>query len=188
MCLSGRKKFFGKFGVFCSFVASVLRFVFSPYYRRNSRQESANASFLYVPRISKNLVLCITYDISIFQPEAKCEILLCYQKMLFGLGNSASSGYRDIYKACKACLIDKSMAVRCAASKVCRDWVLLQNKLRKIECNVCLIEHDYGYSQGKRLCPNFTANISPLSANPTKWSNTLNSLTTAKLSEFKWVD
>ena len=67
------------------------------------------------------ILFYVLHMISIFQPEAKCEILLCYQKMLFGLGNSASSGYRDIYKACKACLIDKSMAVRCAASKVCRD-------------------------------------------------------------------
>ena len=37
--------------------------------------------------------------------------------MLLGVGNSGSSGYRDIYKARKACLIDKSMAVRCATSK-----------------------------------------------------------------------
>lgn len=53
-----------------------------------------------------------------FQSQAKCEILLCFQKMLFGLGNAASSGYKDIYKACKACLVDKSMSVRWAAAKV----------------------------------------------------------------------
>lgn len=51
------------------------------------------------------------------ESQAKCEILLCFQKMLFGLGNAASSGYKDIYKACKACLVDKSMSVRWAAAK-----------------------------------------------------------------------
>lgn len=38
--------------------------------------------------------------------------------MLFGLQNAASNGFKDIYKACKTCLVDKSMVVRWAAAKV----------------------------------------------------------------------
>lgn len=49
--------------------------------------------------------------------QAKCEILLCMRKMLFGLKDAASSGYKDIYKACKTFLVDKAMPVRWAAAK-----------------------------------------------------------------------
>lgn len=51
--------------------------------------------------------------------EAKCEVLQCYERILVGLDNCASSGFKEIYKACKTCLSGKSYAVRCAAAKVC---------------------------------------------------------------------
>ena len=54
----------------------------------------------------------------LIQAEAKCEVLQCYEKMLIGLSSAASSGFKDIFKACKACLGLKSYGVRCAAAKV----------------------------------------------------------------------
>ena len=38
--------------------------------------------------------------------------------MLKGLGNFASSSHKDIYKAVKTAVTDRSMPVRCAATKV----------------------------------------------------------------------
>ncbi|XP_016382902.1 HEAT repeat-containing protein 5A-like [Sinocyclocheilus rhinocerous] len=43
--------------------------------------------------------------------------MLCIEKILKGLGVSAVSCHRDIYKAARTCLTDRSMAVRCAAAK-----------------------------------------------------------------------
>uniref|UniRef100_A0A671MCN5 HEAT repeat-containing protein 5A n=1 Tax=Sinocyclocheilus anshuiensis TaxID=1608454 RepID=A0A671MCN5_9TELE len=43
--------------------------------------------------------------------------MLCIEKILKGLGVSAMSCHRDIYKAARTCLTDRSMAVRCAAAK-----------------------------------------------------------------------
>ena len=34
------------------------------------------------------------------------------------MGNASKDGYKDIYKACKATLVDKCMPVRWAAAKV----------------------------------------------------------------------
>jgi len=44
------------------------------------------------------------------------------QKMLIGMQNAASNGFKDIYKACKNCLVDKAMSVRWAAAKVCPNY------------------------------------------------------------------
>lgn len=44
--------------------------------------------------------------------------MLCVEKILKGLGISAVSSHRDIYKTARTCLTDRSMAVRCAAAKV----------------------------------------------------------------------
>ena len=52
------------------------------------------------------------------ESQAKCEVLHCFEKMLVGLNNAASSGFKDIYKSCKSALQDKSLAVRWAAAKV----------------------------------------------------------------------
>ena len=51
------------------------------------------------------------------EPQAKCEILLCLEKLLIGMGNSGANGFKDIYKACKVSLLDKAMPVRWAAAK-----------------------------------------------------------------------
>lgn len=52
------------------------------------------------------------------QSQGRYEIMLSLEKILRGLGVSAVPCHRDIYKAARTCLTDRSMAVRCAAAKV----------------------------------------------------------------------
>ncbi|TKS86123.1 HEAT repeat-containing protein 5A [Collichthys lucidus] len=49
--------------------------------------------------------------------EGRYEIMLSLERILRGLGVSAMPCYRDVYKAARTCLTDRSMAVRCAAAK-----------------------------------------------------------------------
>ncbi|KAF5892251.1 mis18-binding protein 1 isoform X1, partial [Clarias magur] len=51
------------------------------------------------------------------ESQGRYEIMLCIEKILRGLGVSAMPCHRDIYKATRSCLTDRSMAVRCAAAK-----------------------------------------------------------------------
>ncbi|XP_033621011.1 HEAT repeat-containing protein 5A isoform X2 [Fukomys damarensis] len=51
------------------------------------------------------------------ESQGRYEIMLSLQNILNGLGAAATSCHRDIYKAARACLTDRSMAVRCAAAK-----------------------------------------------------------------------
>uniref|UniRef100_A0A8C8MN11 HEAT repeat-containing protein 5A n=1 Tax=Oncorhynchus tshawytscha TaxID=74940 RepID=A0A8C8MN11_ONCTS len=51
------------------------------------------------------------------ESQGRYEIMLSVEKILRGLGVSAVPCHRDIYKATRACLTDRSMAVRCAAAK-----------------------------------------------------------------------
>lgn len=44
--------------------------------------------------------------------------MLSLEKILRGLGVSAVPCHRDVYKAARTCLTDRSMAVRCAAAMV----------------------------------------------------------------------
>jgi hypothetical protein len=44
--------------------------------------------------------------------------MLSLQSILTGLGAAAAPCHRDVYKAARSCLTDRSMAVRCAAAKV----------------------------------------------------------------------
>ncbi|XP_060939458.1 HEAT repeat-containing protein 5A [Limanda limanda] len=52
------------------------------------------------------------------ESQGRYEIMLSVEKLLRGLGVSALPWHRDIYKAARTCLTDRSMAVRCSASKV----------------------------------------------------------------------
>lgn len=61
------------------------------------------------------MCVCVCYCV---QSQGRCEIMLCIERILKGLGVSAVSCHRDIYKAARTCLTDRSMAVRCAAAKV----------------------------------------------------------------------
>ncbi|CAK6984560.1 HEAT repeat-containing protein 5A, partial [Scomber scombrus] len=51
------------------------------------------------------------------ESQGRYEIMSSVEKMLQGLGVSAVPGHRDVYKAARACLTDRSMSVRCAAAK-----------------------------------------------------------------------
>ncbi|KAM6973609.1 HEAT repeat-containing protein 5A [Aplochiton taeniatus] len=51
------------------------------------------------------------------ESQGRYEIMLSIEKILRGLGVSAVPCHRDIYKASRVCLTDRSMAVRCAAAK-----------------------------------------------------------------------
>ncbi|XP_064421043.1 HEAT repeat-containing protein 5A [Latimeria chalumnae] len=51
------------------------------------------------------------------ESQGRYEIMLSFQKILSGQGVSAAPCHRDIYKAARSCLTDRSMAVRCAAAK-----------------------------------------------------------------------
>uniref|UniRef100_A0A2K6G5K4 HEAT repeat-containing protein 5A n=1 Tax=Propithecus coquereli TaxID=379532 RepID=A0A2K6G5K4_PROCO len=51
------------------------------------------------------------------ESQGRYEIMLSLQNILNGLGAAATPCYRDVYKAARSCLTDRSMAVRCAAAK-----------------------------------------------------------------------
>ncbi|XP_077476477.1 HEAT repeat-containing protein 5A [Stigmatopora argus] len=51
------------------------------------------------------------------ESQGRYEIMASLERMLRGLGPEGASGHRDIYKAARTCLTDRSMAVRCAAAK-----------------------------------------------------------------------
>lgn len=51
------------------------------------------------------------------ESQGRYEIMLSLQKILLGQGVAAIPCHRDIYKAARSCLTDRSMAVRCAAAK-----------------------------------------------------------------------
>ncbi|XP_008312892.1 HEAT repeat-containing protein 5A isoform X2 [Cynoglossus semilaevis] len=51
------------------------------------------------------------------ESQGRYEIMLSLEKILRGLSTNAVPCHRDIYKAARSCLTDRSMAVRCAATK-----------------------------------------------------------------------
>ncbi|XP_069772821.1 HEAT repeat-containing protein 5A isoform X2 [Narcine bancroftii] len=51
------------------------------------------------------------------ESQGRYEIMLSLRKVLLGQGVAAVPCHRDIYKAARSCLTDRSMAVRCAAAK-----------------------------------------------------------------------
>ncbi|NWJ10468.1 HTR5A protein, partial [Crypturellus undulatus] len=51
------------------------------------------------------------------ESQGRYEIMLSLQNILNGLGAAATPCHREIYKAARSCLTDRSMAVRCAAAK-----------------------------------------------------------------------
>ena len=52
------------------------------------------------------------------QSRGRCEIMLTLQKVIVGLGSAGANCYKDVYKAARGCLTDRSMTVRCAAALV----------------------------------------------------------------------
>ena len=50
--------------------------------------------------------------------QLKCEIMGALRKMVIGLGSAANNSHKDIYKAAKNLLTDRSPSVKCAAAAV----------------------------------------------------------------------
>ncbi|KAM8920662.1 HEAT repeat-containing protein 5A isoform 2-T2 [Pelodytes ibericus] len=51
------------------------------------------------------------------ESQGRFEIMLSLERIITGLGPSAASCHRDIYKAARSCLTDRSMYVRCATAQ-----------------------------------------------------------------------
>ncbi|XP_050519241.1 HEAT repeat-containing protein 5B isoform X2 [Diabrotica virgifera virgifera] len=51
------------------------------------------------------------------ESQTRIEIMLTLEKVCAGMGIAISNVHKDIYKAARHCLIDRVMAVRCAASR-----------------------------------------------------------------------
>lgn len=58
------------------------------------------------------------HDLSTFQSQGRTEIMSTLEKVIKGLGSAGNSTYKDVYKATKQCMTDRSMVVRYAAAKV----------------------------------------------------------------------
>lgn len=54
----------------------------------------------------------------LFQSQGRTEIMSTLEKVIKGLGSAGNSTYKDVYKATKQCMTDRSMVVRYAAAKV----------------------------------------------------------------------
>ncbi|XP_022085919.1 HEAT repeat-containing protein 5B-like [Acanthaster planci] len=67
------------------------------------------------------------------ESTGRCEIMLCLQRIVKGLGSAAQGYHRDIYKAVRTALLDRSMAVRCAAAKCMLELVKEGNFLHTTE-------------------------------------------------------
>jgi len=52
------------------------------------------------------------------QSQGRCEIMSTLEKVIVGLGSAGANCYKDIYKAARNCLTDRSMTVRSAAALV----------------------------------------------------------------------
>ncbi|XP_013379521.1 HEAT repeat-containing protein 5B-like isoform X2 [Lingula anatina] len=57
------------------------------------------------------------------ESTGRCEIMVTLQKVVQGLGSAACGVHKDIYKATKSCMTDRSMTVRCAAAKCLEELV-----------------------------------------------------------------
>lgn len=53
--------------------------------------------------------------------------MLCLERVLRGLGSNGAMIHRDVYKAVRGALTDRSMSVRCAAAKVCKITLHLEH-------------------------------------------------------------
>ncbi|XP_072285057.1 HEAT repeat-containing protein 5A isoform X1 [Pyxicephalus adspersus] len=51
------------------------------------------------------------------ESQGRSEIMMSLESIVAGLGPSAASCHRDIYKAARSCLTDRSMSVRCATAQ-----------------------------------------------------------------------
>lgn len=51
------------------------------------------------------------------ESQTRIEIMLTLEKVCAGMGTAISNVHKEIYKAARPCILDRVMAVRCAATK-----------------------------------------------------------------------
>lgn len=51
------------------------------------------------------------------ESQTRIEIMLTLEKVCSGMGSAANNIHKDVYKTARICLVDRNMAVRCAASR-----------------------------------------------------------------------
>ena len=64
------------------------------------------------------LFVSVSCECCWLQSQGRSEIMLTLQKVIVGLGSAGANCYKDVYKAARGCLTDRSMTVRCAAALV----------------------------------------------------------------------
>ena len=52
--------------------------------------------------------------------------MMTLEKIVKGLGSAGQNSYKDVYKACKAAMTDRAMAVRTGAAKVGITYCILK--------------------------------------------------------------
>ncbi|XP_044256431.1 HEAT repeat-containing protein 5B isoform X4 [Tribolium madens] len=68
-------------------------------------------------RSYEETVQILTRSLRSAESQTRIEIMLTLEKVCAGMGNAISNVHKDIYKAARHCLIDRVMAVRCAATR-----------------------------------------------------------------------
>lgn len=66
------------------------------------------------------------------ESQTRIEIMHTLEKVCAGMGSAITNVHKDIYKVCKHCMTDRVMAVRCAASKVCKKMSKIQTQVLKL--------------------------------------------------------
>ena len=74
-----------------------------------------------VSLISRYIESIFNFGYFFFQSQGRSEIMSTLEKVIKGLGSAGNSTYKDVYKATKQCMTDRSMVVRFAAAKVSLD-------------------------------------------------------------------
>ncbi|XP_063929374.1 HEAT repeat-containing protein 5B isoform X4 [Zophobas morio] len=68
-------------------------------------------------RSYEETVQILTRSLRSAESQIRIEIMLTLEKVCAGMGSAISNVHKDIYKAARHCLIDRVMAVRCAATR-----------------------------------------------------------------------
>ena len=72
------------------------------------------------------LILTMNHLFSDLQSQCRGEIMMTLEKIVKGLGSAGQNSYKDVYKACKAAMTDRAMAVRTGAAKVGTTYCILE--------------------------------------------------------------
>lgn len=70
--------------------------------------------------------------------QTRIAIMQTLEKICSGMGSAIANVHKDIYKACRSCLTDRVMSVRCATAKV-RIWAcaFLTGRFKRVVIGIC---------------------------------------------------